>query len=158
MTAIGAFLSQLRKEQGLTQAQLGERLRISNKTISRWETGTYMPPVEALQSLSELYGVSINEILSAKRLSDIEYRSGAEENVKATLQAMDPGRARRIQRVFMVFMAVSTGICIAVTELVSRMNASPGIRILVIVLVLLLTLSANTLNLCLLVSENEKWK
>ena len=43
MTKMGTFLQTLRKEQGLTQEQLGEKLHISSKTISRWETGTYMP-------------------------------------------------------------------------------------------------------------------
>ena len=63
MMKMGAFLQQLRKEKGLTQEQLGERLHVSGKTVSRWETGMYMPPMEALLSLSELYGLTINELL-----------------------------------------------------------------------------------------------
>ncbi len=42
---IGKFLSQLRRERELTQEQLAEKLGTSNKTISRWENGNYMPPV-----------------------------------------------------------------------------------------------------------------
>lgn len=82
---IGQFLAQLRKEKNLTQAGLGEKLGVTNKTVSRWETGTYMPPVEMLQMLGELYGISINEILSGERLSDTGYRAKAEENIKAVL-------------------------------------------------------------------------
>lgn len=85
MVKIGQFLSELRKEQNLTQAQLGEKIGVTNKTISHWETGTYMPPVEMLQLLSELYNVSINEILSGKRLGDTEYKEKAEENIKSAL-------------------------------------------------------------------------
>ena len=85
MQMIGRFLTQLRKERGLTQEQLGEQLGVTNKTVSRWETGTYLPPVEALQSLSEIYGISINEILSGQRLGEKEYREKAEENIKTTL-------------------------------------------------------------------------
>jgi len=66
---IGKFLSELRREQELTQEQLAEKLGTSNKTISRWENGNYMPPVEMLMELSKFYGVSINEMLSGKRLS-----------------------------------------------------------------------------------------
>ena len=40
----GKFISNLRKEKGLTQEQLGEKLGVTNKTVSRWETGTYLPP------------------------------------------------------------------------------------------------------------------
>ena len=87
MIKMGVFLAQLRKEQKLTQAELGDKLGVSNKTVSRWETGTYMPPVEMLQELSTLYGVSINEIVSGERLSADAYKDKAEENIKAVLDA-----------------------------------------------------------------------
>ena len=85
MQKIGSFLSHLRKEQGLTQEQLGNRLGVTNKTVSRWETGTYLPPVEVLQMLSELYGITINEILSGERLEEKQYREKAEENIISAL-------------------------------------------------------------------------
>lgn len=79
---IGRFISQLRKEQGLSQEQLGERLGVTNKTISRWETGTYLPPAEMLLSMSAIFDVSVNELLSGKRLRENEYKAAAEENLK----------------------------------------------------------------------------
>lgn len=82
---IGKFLSELRRERELTQEQLAERLGTSNKTISRWENGNYMPPVEMLMELSEFYNVSINEILSGKRLEHNEEKQAAEENLKDVL-------------------------------------------------------------------------
>ncbi|MBD5116389.1 MAG: helix-turn-helix domain-containing protein [Ruminococcaceae bacterium] len=83
---IGKFLAELRHEKNLTQEQLGEKLGVTNKTVSRWENGNYMPPVEMLRLLSELYSVSINEILSGEKLSDTEYKEKAEENIKAVLR------------------------------------------------------------------------
>ncbi|MDE6731298.1 MAG: helix-turn-helix domain-containing protein [Oscillospiraceae bacterium] len=83
---IGKFLAELRRERELTQEQLAEQLGISNKTISRWENGNYMPPVEMLMELSEFYGVSINELLSGRRLDESETRSAAEENLKSALE------------------------------------------------------------------------
>jgi transcriptional regulator with XRE-family HTH domain len=85
MQKIGSFLSQLRKEQSMTQEQLGEKLGVTNKTVSRWETGTYLPPVEMLQLLSELYGITINEILSGERLGEKEYREKADAMNEETL-------------------------------------------------------------------------
>ncbi len=82
---IGKFLAELRHEKELTQEQLAERLGASNKTISRWENGNYMPPLEMLVELSEFYGVSINEILSGKRLEFNEEKKAAEENLKDVL-------------------------------------------------------------------------
>lgn len=82
---IGNFLASLRKEHGLTQEALGEKLGVTNKTVSRWENGNYLPPVEMLQELSKLYAVSINEILCGERLEKEEYQKKAEETITGIL-------------------------------------------------------------------------
>lgn len=87
MVQMGSFLAELRKEKKLTQAELGDKLGVTNKTISRWETGNYMPPVEMLEELSNMYGLTINELLSGKKLSTEEYKEMAETNIKETLKA-----------------------------------------------------------------------
>ena len=56
-------------------------------SISRWETGNYMPPVEILEELSDMYGMTINELLSGKKLSTEEYKEMAETNIKETLKS-----------------------------------------------------------------------
>ena len=86
MKRMGAFLQALRKERSMTQEQLGEKLHISGKTISRWETGAYMPPVEMLLALSELYGVSMNELVAGERLTPEALPEKAEENLAAAFQ------------------------------------------------------------------------
>ncbi len=86
LTKIGSFLATLRQEQNLTQEQLGENIGVTNKTISRWENGNYLPPVEMLQTLGELYQVSINEILTGERIAEQDYKEKAEENIKAALK------------------------------------------------------------------------
>ena len=83
---IGQFLAALRKERNLTQEQLGEILGVTNKTVSRWENGNYLPPVEMLQQISGFFGITINEILSAERLSEDQYREKAEQNIQAALK------------------------------------------------------------------------
>lgn len=87
MVKMGSFLAELRKEHKYTQAELGEKLGVTNKTISRWETGNYLPPVEMLEELSNMYGMTINELLSGKKLSTEEYKEMAETNIKETLKA-----------------------------------------------------------------------
>ena len=84
---IGKFIAQLRKEHELSQEKLGAIIGVTNKTISRWETGTYLPPAEMLLSMSELFDVSINELLSGKRLTQEEYKVAAEENLKQVVKA-----------------------------------------------------------------------
>ena len=87
MVKMGGFLAELRRNHNLTQAELGEKLGVTNKTISRWETGNYMPPVEMLEELSKMYNMTINELLSGKRLSTEEYKEMAETNIKESLKA-----------------------------------------------------------------------
>lgn len=86
LTVIGAFLAKLRKDRGMTQEVLGETLGISGKTVSRWETGTYLPPVEMLEQLSKLYGLTINELLAGRTLNEKDYPAAAEEALKSALR------------------------------------------------------------------------
>lgn len=83
----GKFIADLRKEKGLTQEQLGDKIGVTNKTVSRWETGVYLPPADVMLALGELFNVSVNEILSGKRLTDAEYKEAAEENLTQAIKA-----------------------------------------------------------------------
>ena len=67
---IGLFLKVLRKENSLTQEGLAEKLNISARTVSRWETGSNMPDICMLAELSEFYQVSIPEIIDGERKSE----------------------------------------------------------------------------------------
>lgn len=82
---IGKFIAALRKEKGLTQEQLGEKLGVTNKTISRWENGNYMPDVEMLTLLSKEFGASINELISGERLLAEDFKKAADNNLVAAL-------------------------------------------------------------------------
>ena len=82
---IGKFIAALRKERRLTQEQLGEKLGVTNKTISRWENGNYMPNVEMLALLSKEFGVSINELISGERLLAEDFKKAADSNLVTAL-------------------------------------------------------------------------
>lgn len=64
---IGVLLKELRKEHGLTQEQLAEKLGVTNRTVSRWETGNNMPDLDILIELSEFYQIDIKELLNGER-------------------------------------------------------------------------------------------
>ena len=84
---IGKFIAALRKEKGLTQEKLGEKLGVTNKTVSRWENGNYMPDVEMLSLLSEEFGVSINELISGERLAAEDFKKAADSNLVTALSS-----------------------------------------------------------------------
>ena len=66
---IGIFIREVRKENGLTQEQFAEKLGVSQKSISRWETGKTMPDYSLLPSICEVLGVNIAELLGAEHIS-----------------------------------------------------------------------------------------
>ena len=84
---IGKFIAALRKQKGMTQEQLGEKLGVTNKTVSRWENGNYMPDVEMLSLLSKEFGVSINEIISGERLATEDFKKAADDNLVTALNS-----------------------------------------------------------------------
>ena len=67
---IGSFLKELRKEKDLTQEKLAEQLSVSNRTVSRWETGSNMPDIGMLVEIADFFGVSIPEIINGERKSE----------------------------------------------------------------------------------------
>ena len=64
---VGAFIAALRREQGFTQKQLAEKIGVTDKAISRWETGKGYPDVTLLLQLGETLGVTLNELLSGRK-------------------------------------------------------------------------------------------
>ncbi len=77
----GKFLSQLRKEKGLTQQQLAEKLNVTDKAVSRWETGKNYPDIEIFEDLSEILDISISELLEGKRIEKENLFSVSQEHV-----------------------------------------------------------------------------
>ena len=64
----GAFVAQLRKEKGLMQKELAEKLYVSDKAVSKWERGLSIPDVTILVPLAEILGVTVTELLECRRL------------------------------------------------------------------------------------------
>lgn len=66
---IGAFIRDIRKENGLTQEQLAEKLGVSQKSVSRWETGKTMPDYALLPGICEVLNINVAELLGAERIA-----------------------------------------------------------------------------------------
>lgn len=65
-TIIGKFITKKRKEQNLTQEQLAQRLGVSNKTVSKWETGKCMPDYSIIESLCKELGITLAELMNGE--------------------------------------------------------------------------------------------
>ena len=69
---IGKFIAAMRKKQGLSQKQLAERIDVTDKTISKWETGNRMPDASILLKLSFELQINVNELLAGEQFSQEE--------------------------------------------------------------------------------------
>lgn len=82
---IGKYIAYNRKNRGLTQQQLAEKLGVTNKTISRWETGKYMPDLSLLKPLSEELGITLNELLSGEKNEKERIVENTEKSIITTI-------------------------------------------------------------------------
>ena len=78
---IGKFIAYCRKEQGMTQAVLAEKLGISDRAVSKWETGKSMPDSGIMLELCCLLKINVNELLSGEKIMAGSYDKRAEENL-----------------------------------------------------------------------------
>lgn len=78
---IGKFIASCRKDAGLTQAALAEKLGITDRAVSKWENGKSMPDVSIMKELCTILGINVNELLSGERLEMEHYKDMAEENL-----------------------------------------------------------------------------
>lgn len=90
----GKFIAAMRKEKGLTQRQLADRLEISDKTVSKWETGKGLPEVGLMLPLCEILNINVNELLSGQRLTEETYKQKAEENLMSVLNEKKKNQKR----------------------------------------------------------------
>ena len=67
----GAVIKELREKHKLTQAELADKLNVSDKTISKWETGKGYPDITLLEPIAEAFGVSVTELISGKAISNV---------------------------------------------------------------------------------------
>ena len=78
---IGKFISSCRKDKGLTQMQLAEKLNITNRAVSKWETGKSLPDASIMLDLCEVLGITVNELLCGERIAMENYQKKADENM-----------------------------------------------------------------------------
>lgn len=94
---IGKFIAERRKVQELTQKQLAEKLNVSDKAVSKWETGRSMPDNAILFELCKVLDINVNELLSGEKLSDDSYHGKAEENMMTLMkEKQNSGRVNAI--------------------------------------------------------------
>ena len=119
---IGSFLKELRKEKGLTQEQLAEKMSVSGRTVSRWETGSNMPDLDILIELSDLYDVDIRELLDGERKSE-KMDQELKETIEKVADYSNEMKKRVIRNMHWMFLA---GVLVGCAHFVLTMMDGQG--------------------------------
>jgi len=78
---IGKFIASCRKKQNLTQEQLAEKLGITYKAVSKWETGKGLPDASIMMDLCNILEISVNDLLSGEKITKEQYMDKVDENL-----------------------------------------------------------------------------
>ena len=94
---IGKFIASCRKEEGMTQAELAEKLGISDRAVSKWETGKSMPDSGIMLELCGFLKINVNELLSGERIMAEFYSKQVEENLLAMRREVEERDRRALK-------------------------------------------------------------
>ena len=82
---IGKFIAKMRKEKKLTQAELAEKLGVTDKSVGNWENGRNMPDLSMFKPLCDELEITINDLMSGEKISKEKYQEKFEENIVNTI-------------------------------------------------------------------------
>ena len=109
---IGKFIASKRKEQNLTQIQLAEKLGITDRAVSKWETGRSLPDASVMPELCRLLGMTVNDLLCGEVVSMENYNAKTEQNLIEMIKQKELAD-RRLLTMEIVSMLVSLVFCFA---------------------------------------------
>ena len=102
---IGKFIAECRKKEGLTQMQLAEKLGITDRAVSKWETGKAMPDSSIMLELCDVLGISVNDLLSGEVVTVDNYNKELENNLLEMIKQKEEGDKRLLR------IEIVMGIC-----------------------------------------------
>ena len=132
---IGQFIKAMRKRKNFTQREVADRLNISEKTVSKWETGNGLPEVSLMLPLCELLGISVNELLSGERLDEKQYFEKAEQNIMTLMEDKAQAKKKLIIAVIIAGITLLAGLTIILLSILLEMAIWLRIVLIVIAVV-----------------------
>ena len=110
---IGKFIAECRKQRKMTQSELGEKLGVTEKSISNWENGRNMPDLSLFKPLCEELNISLNDLMSGEKVKEKEYREKLEENI---INTIDYSNKKIESRTFFIgLILIVFGVLISIT-------------------------------------------
>ena len=134
---IGKFIAECRKKQNLTQAQLAEKLDITDRAISKWETGKAMPDSDIMFDLCDILGIKVNELLCGEMI-EIEHKDEQLNELIFQMAKNEERYHKRLLHSAYVIIATSLTALICLMSLISLLIPECGFQdFLIIVSVIL---------------------
>lgn len=148
---IGRFIKEQRKMKGMTQAELAEKICVSEKTISKWECGNGFPDTSLMLPLCKELGITANELLSGKKLMGDEYMRQAENNL-VTLKTQQEQSHKLLLTIEYILGYMSSLTLIILVFVASYINMPTWLRIFLIVFGLIHTIFG--IHFCIVIEKD----
>ncbi|MCI8352258.1 MAG: helix-turn-helix domain-containing protein [Clostridia bacterium] len=129
---VGKFIAECRKNKNLTQAELAEKLNITDRAISKWETGKGMPDSSIMLELCNELDITVNELLSGEVIKMENYNKKAEENL-LEMKKQKEETDREMLRLEVVIGYISTITFLVLVFIASFVQMHSVVRILLII-------------------------
>ena len=134
---IGKFIAECRKKKNLTQAQLAEKLNITDRAVSKWETGKAMPDSDIMLDLCDILGIKVNELLCGEMI-EIEHKDEQLNELIFQMAKNEERYHKRLLHSAYVIIATSLTALICLMSLISLLIPECGFQeFLIIVSVIL---------------------
>ena len=140
---IGKFIALNRKNKGLTQEQLAEKLGVTNKTVSRWETGKYMPDLSLLKPLSEELGITLNELLSGEKIEEQKIVENMEKNIINTIDYSNKKVENEHKKISIILMILGAIISISALTIFDKESSWCSIYSIIGIIIFVIGLVRN---------------
>ena len=110
---IGKFIAECRRQRKMTQSELGEKLGVTEKSISNWENGRNMPDLSLFKPLCEELNISLNDLMSGEKVKEKDYREKLEENIINTIDYSN--NKIKSRNIFIGLLLIVFGVLISIT-------------------------------------------
>lgn len=130
---IGKFIAQCRKGKNLTQMQLAEKFGITDRAVSKWETGKTLPDSSIMLELCELLGITVNDLLSGEVIKMDHYNKEMENNLLELVKQKEQSDKRLLSAEVLIGVT-ATVVLFALIFLAAFVQMASGLRICLIAL------------------------
>ena len=110
---MGETISLLRKEKGMTQSELAEKMNVTDKAVSKWERNLSCPDINSIPKLAEILGISVEELLKSQN------KDSSENN-----------KIQEILNIALIGVGLAMGICVVVTSILKQIDSNSAFAML----------------------------